>query len=109
MQAQPSQHNKLLQMNRSSLPAILIGLLLIASFGIISLGYNVSGQPLAFLEYRDRDGVAWSDYLDFFRASENIINGKSPYDIAGNRYVTTPIPAVLNILFVPLGLDLVRV
>ena len=95
--------------NKSSFPAIMIALFIIGSFGIISLGYNLSSRPLVFLEYKNPDGLVWSDYVDFFRASENIIIGKSPYDIAGNRYVTTPIPAVVNILFVPLGFDTARV
>lgn len=95
-------------MSKASFPAIIIALSIVVFFGIISLGYTLTSQPLVFLEYKDPDGMVWSDYIDFFRASENIIAGKSPYDIPFDRYVTTPIPAIANALFVPLGFEAAR-
>ena len=95
-------------MSKASLPAIIIALSIIGFFGVLSLGYLLSSQPMVFLEYKNPDGMVWSDYIDFFRASENIIAGKSPYEIPFDRYVTTPIPAIANVLFVPLGFDTAR-
>jgi hypothetical protein len=86
-------------------PAIVIAIILISSFGILSLGHVLSNRSLVFLGYGNTYGL---DYKPFFSASENIIHNFSPY-VNNYRYVTTPIPAIFNIIFVPLGFNLARV
>ncbi len=86
-------------------PAITLAMFLVISFGIISIGHILSNKALLYLDYKSY-GL---DYIDFFNASERIINGESPYNSATNRYVTTPIPAIVNIVFVPLGFDNARI
>jgi len=86
-------------------PAITVAIFLLISFGIISIGHNLSNKPLLYLDYKSY-GL---DYADFFKASERIISGQSPYDISTNRYVTTPIPAIVNLVFTPLGFDNARI
>lgn len=93
-------------LKKASFPAIIISIFIAASFGVISIGHILSNKPLLFLNYKELYGL---DYADFFKASENIINGKSPYDVSTNRYVTTPIPAIANTVFVPLGFDNARI
>lgn len=93
-------------LKKASFPAIIISIFIAASFGVISIGHILSNKPLLFLNYKESYGL---DYADFFKASENIINGKSPYDVSTNRYVTTPIPAIANTVFVPLGFDNARI
>ena len=93
-------------LKKVSFPAIIISTFIAASFGIISIGHVLSNKPLLFLNYKESYGL---DYADFFKASENIINGQSPYDVSTNRYVTTPIPAIANTVFVPLGFDNARI
>lgn len=93
-------------LRKTAFPAIIIATFVAISFGIISIGHVISNKPLLFLNYVHSYGL---DYADFFKASEKIIGGQSPYDISTNRYVTTPIPAIANIVFVPLGFDNARI
>ena len=86
---------------KSSFPATFIALLVLVSFGIICVVYLLCNKPLLFLNYLER-GL---DYHDFFTASERIVKGLSPYNSANNRYVTTPVPAIANLVFVGLGFD----
>ncbi len=90
---------------RNSFPAIVIALFLVISFIVIALGHVIFGKPLLLLNYLDFPGL---DYIDYFRASENILDKLSPYDIVNTRYVTSPIPALLNTIFVPLGFERAR-
>ncbi|MCD4753706.1 MAG: DUF2029 domain-containing protein [Anaerolineaceae bacterium] len=91
---------------RMAFPAILIAMILVTSFGVITISYVLSKKPLVFLNYLPISG--W-DYKDFFVASERILTGLSPYNFETNRYVTTPIPAIFNIPFVLLGFDLAKI
>ncbi len=93
-------------LRQNAFPAILISMILIISFGILSLGHAIMNKPLVFLNYMNAYGL---DYKDFFSASENIVRGQSPYDLPNHRYVTTPIPAIMNIILVPLGFDNARI
>jgi hypothetical protein len=102
-------------LKKSPFPAIIISIFIMASFGVISLVHIVLNKPLLFLNYRNSSGAVWSDYADFFQASEKILNGQNPYEVTTNRYdksdslyVTTPIPALANIVFVPLGFNKAR-
>lgn len=90
---------------KTTFPAIIISLILTISFGVLSIGHVLTNKPLNYLDYGKSFGL---DYIDFFRASENILHKLSPYDISDNRYVTTPIPALFNIVFVPLGFNVSR-
>ena len=93
----------------TALPAIIVTALLITSFGVVCFLHVLSNKPIQFVDYwLNAFGV---DYQVFFRASENIIHGQSPYAVAleSNRYVYTPIPALANIILVPLGFDTARV
>lgn len=92
-------------LTKTSFPAIIIAMFITISFGIISIGHILANKPLLFLDYKSY-GL---DYTDFFKASVRIVGGQSPYDISTNRYVTTPIPAIANIVFVPLGFDNARI
>lgn len=87
--------------NSQTFPAIFIATAILSSFGIIAIGHLVFDKRLVFL---NRMEVSGSDYRDFFRASANIVDGVSPYDTPDKRYVTTPIPAILNTVFIPIGL-----
>ena len=87
-------------------PAVLIALLVSISFAMLALGHVITNKPLLFLDYRDGYGF---DYLDFFQASENIIHNLSPYAVSNHRYITTPIPAIFNMVFVPLGFNGARI
>lgn len=100
--------NQNMMLKRTAFPAIIIAIFIVTSFGVISIGHILSNKPILFLNYERSYGL---DYWDFFRASEKIIDGKSPYDLSSvdnNRYVTTPIPAIVNIVLVPLGFDNAR-
>ncbi len=93
---------------RTAFPAIIIAIFITTSFGVVSIGHILSNKPILFLNYENSYGL---DYTDFFKASEKIMNGKSPYNLSNvsrNRYVTTPIPAIVNIALVPLGFDNAR-
>lgn len=92
-------------LRKTAFPATIIAIFIAISFGIISIGHVLSNKPLLFLDYK----TYGLDYIDFFKASERIIGGQSPYGISTNRYVTTPIPAIANIVFVPLGFDNTRI
>jgi hypothetical protein len=91
--------------SKASLPAILIALFLVVSFFVIAIGHAISSQTLRFINTLDFPGL---DYIDYFRASENILNHLNPYEIIHSRYVTTPIPALLNTIFVPFGFERAR-
>jgi hypothetical protein len=91
--------------SRTSFPAIFISLFLVISFLVIAIGLATLCQPMRFLNTLDFPGL---DYIDYFRASENILERQSPYEIINTRYVTTPIPALLNIIFVPFGFERAR-
>lgn len=81
-------------------PAQTIALLIVTSFGVVCLGHVLLDRPLTFVTFLG-PGI---DYLDFFISSQRILDGLSPYDFSTNRYVTTPVPAILNIPFLGLGL-----
>ena len=74
-------------------------------FGVIAIGHLLVHEPLIFLNYVKYPGM---DYEDFFLASKNITHTRSPYDIPGDRYVTTPIPAIMNIPLTFLGFQRAR-
>ncbi len=79
---------------------LAIALSAVASFGIIALGHVITDKPLVFLDYRL--GKAGLDYVDFYWASAHLVVKGTPY--VSPRYVTTPIPALLNIPLALLGL-----
>jgi len=89
----------------ASYPTILISLFLLISLGVIILGYVITNKPLLLVNFVEMPGL---DYIDYFRASTNILDRQSPYQILNARYVTTPIPALLNTIFVPFGFELAR-
>jgi hypothetical protein len=91
--------------SKTPLPAILTALFLVVSFVVTIVGSAISNQSLRFLNTLDFPGL---DYIDYFRASENILNHLSPYEIINTRYVTTPIPALFNTIFVPFGFEHAR-
>ena len=91
--------------SKASLPATFIAFFLVVSFVVIAVGHVISNQSLYFLNTLDFPGL---DYIDYFRASENILKNLSPYEIINTRYVTTPIPALLNTILVPFGFERAR-
>ena len=84
-------------------PAVSITLIVIISMAMITIGYLLARENIIFVKHMDILGF---DYRDFFRASESLLNGKSPYAV--ERYVTTPLPAILNTILVPLGFEKAR-
>jgi hypothetical protein len=101
--------DKLLPHNKSTFPAVIIILSLVTSFATISIAHLLLGGPLLFVKNM---GISGFDYRVFYQASQNIINGQSPYDIPqdipNNGYVTTPIPAIFNLIFIPFGFSLAK-
>ena len=93
-------------LRKTAFPALIIAIFIATSFGIISIGHILTNKPLLFSNYINSYGL---DYADFFSASEKIVSGQSPYGISNNRYVTTPIPAIANIVFLPLGFGNARI
>lgn len=75
-----------------SFPAIIIALTVCLSMGFI-LSFQILRQQTLYFVCK----LFWlgQDYYDFYQASLNILQGKSPYLI--ERYVTPPLPALLNI------------
>lgn len=76
---------------------------MVFSLAVINMGYLLSNQTVAFIKNKQFSG---SDYVDFFQASQSLLAGKSPYLV--ERYVTSPLPAILNTALVPLGFDTAR-
>lgn len=85
-------------------PAIIIALFMVFSLAAINIGYLISGGSVTFVERTDYIGL---DYRDFYLASEKLLAGESPYTIF--RYVTSPLPAILNTVLVPFGFDTARI
>ena len=85
------------------IPAIYIALIVILSMVTINIGYLLARENMTFVRHWDVLGI---DYRDFFQASESLLNGDSPYSV--ERYVTTPLPAILNTVLVTLGFEKAR-
>ena len=69
-------------------------------FAVISIFQVISKTPTYYVVPQDIVGY---DYRDFYYASAYISNGESPYSVS--RYVTPPLPALANMVFVPLGFE----
>jgi hypothetical protein len=71
-------------------------------FAVINVFQLVFNTPIQYI-YRKTFGY---DYGDFYYASLSVFRGQSPYSVV--RYVTPPLPAILNMVFVPLGFEKAR-
>ena len=72
-------------------------------FAVIGIFQVISSTPVYYVTPQDIVGY---DYRDFYQASSYIARGESPYSVS--RYVTPPLPALLNVMFVPLGFEAAR-
>ncbi len=76
---------------RIDVPQALVLTMMLVTMGIILLAQLVKQEDLYFIN-KVWFGV---DYNEFYRATLALREGESPYDI--ERYVTPPIPALVNI------------
>jgi hypothetical protein len=90
---------------KNFLPSIFIIILMAGSFGLINMSGVITGTQISFVNDVKMQGV---DYKDYFEASTNIINNISPYQYLNDRYVTTPFPALLNVMLLPFGFKYAR-
>lgn len=72
-------------------------------FAVISAFQVISRTPIYYVVPQDIIGY---DYRDYYHASVYIAHGKSPYSVS--RYVTPPLPALANIILIPLGFEIAR-
>lgn len=92
-------------MEKRDFPAIFVATAIVVWFGVIALGHLALNKPLIFVTPLELPG---RDYLDFFRASSYIVSGGSPYDAPDEHYITTPVPAIFNIILLPFGFKVAR-
>lgn len=74
-------------------PQIVVAIIMILGMGSILLFQLLKQQDLYFIN----KAFLGCDYINFYQASLLVREGESPYTIA--RYVTPPIPAIINIPF----------
>ena len=87
---------------RSYAPAVMIATALAVGMGAILLAQIVVHTELYFLN----KWLLGLDYKDFYDASRHILAGQDPYTL--RRYVTPPIPALLNIPLVSFPFEQAR-
>src|SRR5688572_8582259 len=73
-------------------------------FAVISIFQLISKTPIYYVVPQDIVGY---DYRDFYYASTYISHGESPYSVS--RYVTPPLPALANMVFLPLGFEVAKI
>ncbi|MFC1805568.1 glycosyltransferase family 87 protein [Planctomycetota bacterium] len=76
--------------DRPYFPAILIAAILAAQMGAVQVWRLASDTNLSYVT----PYFFGLGYHDFYEASQTLLAGKSPYNVG--RYVTPPIPAILN-------------
>ncbi len=89
--------------SRINTPEYLVAIFLVLGMGVIILISLLAQQDLYFV-YKVSLGL---DYHAFYEASVQIREGESPYLVT--RYVTPPIPAVINVPFTFISFEVVRV
>lgn len=94
-------NDKLVDRNNEYYPAIIVAIFIVLSFIILVFAHILKGLPIIFLDYFDH----WShDYRDYIKASTLMLQGSSPYSL--EWYITTPLPTIFFIPFLPLGPEL---
>jgi len=81
--------------DRSCFPAVVIVAILAAQMAVVQVWSAARGAAPTYVE----PYFFGLDYRDFYDASQAVVAGASPYEVA--RYVTPPLPALAN---VPLSL-----
>lgn len=87
-------------MTESSRLPFLIAFSNVLVFAVISISQLITKSPVYYVVPQEITGY---DYRDFYYASTYISNGESPYSVS--RYVTPPLPALINMIFLPLGFE----
>ncbi|MFP4056610.1 MAG: glycosyltransferase family 87 protein [Candidatus Brocadiia bacterium] len=78
---------------RPIFPAALIAAILVAQMGVLQLWALACGRSLTYVTPSPAFDYGL-DYHDFYQASRAVLAGKSPYAVV--RYVTPPLPALVN-------------
>ena len=90
-------------MSRTHQVPFLVGISNVVVFAVIHVFQLILKIPVQYIPPQNPPGY---DYQDFYYASLFLLRGRSPYEVS--RFVTPPLPSVLNLALTPLQFESAR-